>query len=366
MEQDLDRNDAATPYKLEQARKKGQVSKSADVVSAVVFTAAVVYFYARGWSVLTEQFRFDGALISRVASAGSNPAVLWHLVEGSVRQTFMMLLPLLATVLIAAILGNLMQTGPVFSGHPLIPDWQRINPATGFKRIMSMRTLFEGARACIKLVVLSLVVVAALKSLMPQFHQLTGLSPLAYARLLTDDVASLSLKLALALIVIAALDFAFSRREFDKKMRMSKRELKDEVKHREGDPRIRARLRELRREMLKRSLSMRKTGSADVLITNPTHLAVALRYQHGKMDAPQLVAKGAGGMAAAMRAIAAKNRIPVVQNRTLARAIYFNMELEQHVPPKLYADVARVMVWILAMKQRRQAGSTHTRTGATA
>ena len=134
---------------------------------------------------------------------------------------------------------------------------------------------------------------------------------------------------------------------------MSKRELKDEVKHREGDPRIRSRLRELRREMLKRSMALSKTGSADVLITNPTHFAVALRYRHGEMAAPQLLSKGAGGMAAAMRRIAAAKRIPVVQNRTVARAIYFGMDIDQDVPPALYADVARIMVWILAMRRAR-------------
>jgi len=356
MAQDLDRNDAATPYKLEQARQKGQVSKSADVVSALVFAAAVVYFYARGWDVISAQFRFDGTMFQRAASAGTRPEVLWQLVQHGVRATFVLLIPILATIMLAAVLGNVLQTGPVFTGHPLIPDWQRINPAAGFKRVMSMRTLFDAFRACVKLVVLLLVVFAALKSLLPQFHQLAGRPPLAYTRLLVEDVASLCLKLALALAVIAALDLAFSRREFAKKMRMSKRELKDEVKHREGDPRIRARLRELRREMLKRSLSLRKTGAADVLITNPTHLAVALRYRHGEMEAPLLLAKGAGGMAAAMRQIAARKQIPVVQNRTLARAIYHGMEIEQQVPHHLYADLARLMVWILAMRQKREAG----------
>lgn len=355
MEQDLDRNDAATPYKLEQARKKGQVSKSTDVVSAVVFTVAVVYFYARGWDMVTRQFSFDGALFQRLAAAGTQEALLWQLLEQCMRGALVLLVPLLALIMIAAILANVLQTGPVFTGHPLIPDWQRINPAEGFKRVLSIRTLFEAARACVKLAVLSLVVYAALKSLLPQFGQLSGRPPLSYTRLLIDDVASLCLKLAAALVLIALVDYGFTRRQFARKMRMSKRELKDEVKHREGDPRIRARLRELRREMLKRSLSLRKAGSADVLITNPTHLAVALRYRHGEMDAPLLVAKGAGGMAAAMRHIAARKRIPVVQNRTLARAIYFGMELEQQVPPQLYTEVARLMIWILAMRRKTEA-----------
>lgn len=353
MEQELDRNDAATPYKLQQARRKGQVARSADVVSAVVFGVAVVYFYARGWPFVLSQFQFDKHVF-QLAAAIHQPSQLWGLVEQSARAGLMLLIPFFATVMIAAILANVLQTGPVLSLHPLQPDWNRLNPATGIKRVMSMRTLFDAGRAFIKLMVLVLVVYAALKAVLPQFQQLSGRPPLSFMKLLVDDVAALCLKLALAMGVIALIDLGFSRREFAKNMRMSKRELKDEVKHREGDPRIRARLRELRREMLKRSRSLTRTGTADVLITNPTHFAVALRYRHGDMVAPQLLAKGAGGMAAAMRQIAAAKRIPVVQNKTLARAIYFHMEIDQQVPPSLYSDVARIIVWVLALRRARE------------
>lgn len=357
MEQELDRNDAATPHKLEQARRKGQVARSADVVSAIVFGVAVVYFYALGWDFVLAQFRFDAELFKR-AGALHQPGQLWELVSHAGGAAMMLLLPVFATIMVAAILGNVLQTGPVLSLHPIQPDWQRLNPASGLKRVLSVRTLFDAGRAVVKLVVLALVVHAALTALLPQFHQIAGRPPLAFMRLLLDDVASLCLKLALALAVIALIDLGFSRREFAKNMRMSKRELKDEVKHREGDPRIRSRLRELRREMLKRSRALTRTGGADVLITNPTHFAVALRYRHGEMAAPLLLAKGAGGMAAAMRQIAAAKRIPVVQNRTLARAIYFGMDIDQHVPQTLYADVARIIVWVLAMRRARETAKT--------
>jgi flagellar biosynthesis protein FlhB len=154
------------------------------------------------------------------------------------------------------------------------------------------------------------------------------------------------------LCMIAAVDFTYSRREFNRKMRMSHRELKDEHKNREGDPRIRARLRELRREALRRSMAVRKTAGADVLLTNPTHVAVALRYIDSEMASPQMVAKGAGPMAAVMRQIAARHRIPVVQSPPLARALFHDLQVDQHVPPTHYADVARILVWVFAMRQR--------------
>ena len=137
-------------------------------------------------------------------------------------------------------------------------------------------------------------------------------------------------------------------------MRISHRELKDELKHREGDPRIRARLRELRRELLKRSMALRNTRNADVVITNPTHVAVALRYVHGEMASPQLLAKGAGAVATAIRRIAARHGIPVVQNPSLARKLFHELAVDQAVPPALYAPVARILVWVFAMRDARE------------
>ena len=205
MEQELDRNDAATPYKLEQARRKGQVARSADVVSAVVFAVAVVYFYAMGWDLLVAQFRFDGELLKRIGAARGHTELLWEFVEQSLRAALTLLIPVLATVM-AAILGNVLQTGPVLSAHPIQPDWNRLNPVNGFKRVFSIRTLFDAGRAMVKLVVLALVVYGALSALVPQFYQLAGRPPLAFARLLLDDIASLCLRLSLALGVIAAID----------------------------------------------------------------------------------------------------------------------------------------------------------------
>jgi flagellar biosynthetic protein FlhB len=225
----------------------------------------------------------------------------------------------MAAVVLAAIVGNMMQTGAILSMEPAKPDFDRLNPVNGFKKVFSMRALFDGARAIVKLALLSLVVWHALERLVPEFFLLAALPPAGMARMIVDAAASTGLKVGLILGLIAMADYAFVRREFHKKMRMSRRELKDENKNREGDPRIRARLRELRREALRRSMAVSRTKEADVLLTNPTHLAVALRYVHGEMQAPQLIAKGAGSLAAKMREIAARHRIPVVQNPPLAR-----------------------------------------------
>jgi len=313
---------------------------------------------------VSAQFHFDQALLIQAGRADPGGSILWPLVSHMVQATLSLCVPFFASLMLAAIVGNLMQTGPVFSFEPVKADFERLNPLNGLKKIFSLRTLFDGARACIKLVLLSLTAYSALKSLAPQFYSLAGLSPLGFIHTLLDDLAALGLKMALILGLIALVDWGFTQREFAKKMRMSPRDLKDENKHREGDPRIRARLRELRREMLKRSMALRKTRDADVVLTNPTHVAVALRYVHGQMDSPQLLAKGTGQLAAAMRKMAARHRIPVVQNPTLARTLFHQLEVGHHVPHSLYAEVARIIVWVFAMREQRQTQPNNPVAGA--
>lgn len=348
-EQDYDRSEAATPYKLQKARERGQVAKSADVVSAVVFTAAMVFLSWRGLEGWRGQLRISRALLGQAAHAG-DPAALWPLLVDALEATLLVAAPFLLTVVVAAVIGNLVQTGPLLSFHPLQPDWDRVNPAAGLKRLFTVRTLFVGLRSILKLALFTWVGYLAVRSLIPHFYMFSALPPLALVRLLLADATSLGLRIALVLALVAVIDLVFTRRQFANQMRMSRRDLKDELKHREGDPRIRARLRELRREMLKRVLALRKTRDADVLITNPTHVAVALRYVHGQMDAPQLVAKGSGALAAVMREIAARHRIPVVPSPTLARKLFHELPVDASVPPELFGQVARILVWVLAMR----------------
>ncbi|RYY92069.1 MAG: EscU/YscU/HrcU family type III secretion system export apparatus switch protein, partial [Comamonadaceae bacterium] len=291
----------------------------------------------------------------QAASAGGTPAALWPLVTAIIVQAGAALLPFLLVLPLAAVVASLAQTGPVLALESLKPDLNRINPATGLKRVFSLRTLFDGARACVKLAVLGLAAWLALRSLLPQFHAVAGQSPLNFLQLLIGDTADLGLKMALALGAVACVDVLFTRREFGQKMRMSRRELKDEFKNREGDPRIRGRLRDLRREMLKRSLALRNTRDADVVLTNPTHYAVALRYVHGGMDAPKVIAKGAGHLAAAMRAIATRHNIAIVQNAPLARRLFRETDIDQAIPVALHPQVAKIIVWVFALREQRRA-----------
>ncbi|ATQ74338.1 type III secretion protein [Massilia violaceinigra] len=354
-EQDADLSEQATPHKLDEARKKGSVAKSADFTATMMLCALVVTVYGSGWDALRQTLHLQQRMLTRAGRLD------WS-VDGIANWTGQMLIemltvlgPLFLTLAVVAVVANLFQTGPIFSFHPLIPDMTRINPTTGFKRVFSMRTLFEAAKSILKLLILGSVLYTLVKNAIPGLVGLTLMEPKGYARLLISLSGGLLVKMVMTLLVIALLDFMYTRWEFSKRMRMSKRDVKDESKNRDGDPRIRSRIRELRQEVLKRSKSMAKVASADVLITNPTHLAVALSYSHGSSGAPQVIAKGAGETARKMRELAGRHQIPIVQNKLLARALFREVDYDGYVPEKLYPQIAKIMVWVYSMREVKRA-----------
>lgn len=365
---ELDPSEAATPYKLRQARGRGQVPRSAELPSAVALLAGIVYFHAKGWESLGDMFRFDRMLLGQAgaASQGASAQWLWQVVEQGIEATFALLLPAMAAIVLAGILGNMVQTGAVFSLHPLRPDWQRVNPAAGLRRLFSVRTLFEAVRACLKLSVLAWLTFLALTALFAQFRQLADMTTPAYLQTMVGAAASLGMKLCLAIFIFALADIGYARHEFARKMRMSRREVREEFRRQEGDPRIRARMREIRRELLKRTRSLQRTSEADVVVINPTHVAVALRYKHGQSGAPVIVSKGAGVLAAAIRLIAARRRIPLVRHPSLARALHGKGAIDLPIPTELYADVARLMVWVLSLQGIGRAAAPDERPEPTA
>jgi flagellar biosynthesis protein FlhB len=260
---------------------------------------------------------------------------------------------MLGFIAAAAILVNFVQVGAIFSAKPVTPDWERINPAAGLKRLFSIRLVYEAFKGTVKLVVIAYVLWLAIQHLMPALFSLLHIDPRAHGGVVMGQLGPLLFKLLLVLAVIAAIDFAYTRWDFAKKMRMSKREITDEHKQREGDPRIRSRLRQLRLEMLKQSRAAKQVPGADVLLTNPTHLAIALSYKHGEMPAPKMLAKGAGEVAAKMREVARRHGIPIVENRPLARELYKRLDSDQYVPEDLYPQIAKILLWVYAMRDAR-------------
>lgn len=353
-DEEADRNEKATPYKLELARKKGSVAKSADFTATAVLVAMVGTLYASGWDDFKEIVRLQLGLIKKIGQIDWSPDAVAALTGTLLMNVLQLLAPLFMAMAIAAIVANLFQTGPVFSMTPLTPDFERISPAAGFKRIFAMRTIYESIKSVIKLALLGAITYFSLLDVISGLLGLPALSPQFYPGILLALSSALLVKLLFAMVVLAVIDRSYVRWEFAKRMRMSRRDIRDESKNREGDPRIRARIRELRQEMTKRSKAIQKLPEADVLITNPTHIAIGLCYQHGAMTAPQVVAKGAGELATKMRQIAAQHHIPIVQNKALARTLFREVDVDGFVPEKWYPQMARIMVWVQTMRVVRQ------------
>jgi flagellar biosynthetic protein FlhB len=354
-EQEQDRSEKATPFKLQEARKRGTVAKSPDAVAVAVLAAAAVFVYAMGWTTVRRELALDMHVL---ASAGRLPFdidSIFAWLSSLLLQALLLLLPLFLAVAIVAIVANMAQTGGVFSAKPLAPDFERLSPAAGFKRVFSFRTLYDALRSLFKLGAVGTVLGLSLWHLVPWLLALLQFDPVGYAHPVLERLGGVVFRLVLAMLAIALVDLVYTRWEFARRMRMSRRELRDEVKQREGDPRIRARLRQLRAEMLKSSRALRKLPSADVVVTNPTHLAVAISYRHGEMPAPLVVAKGAGELAGRMREIARRHGIPVVENRALARELFFKVDYDAAVPESVYPQVAKILVWVYAMRKARAA-----------
>jgi flagellar biosynthesis protein FlhB len=351
-EQDHDRTEPATPYKREEARRRGQVAKSLDTNSFIVLGAALASFVIWGPAFIQAGARNFRSLLASAQAQAVTPHYLQLWMADTLGATLTSLAPLLVAVLLGAVLANLAQTGPIFSFHPLRPDPQRLNPAQGFKRIYSVRAVFETIKSVLKLLLFAAVAYTAIVGLVPRLIALTGADPKAYPLEVLNYGESVAFRLLLALLLVALLDLAYARWDYNRRMRMSRREQKEELKRREGDPHVRARRRDLLREAAKRSRSLRRLPEADVLITNPTHLAVALKYERGRSAAPRCLGKGAGETAQHMRHIALRHGVRIIEERLLAQALFAEVEIGALIPASLYEPVARIYAELAAAERR--------------
>lgn len=352
MEQgDQDRTEQATPFRREESRKRGEVQRSGDVNTFAVVFAAVVLLLAWGstaWQKITTVSR----QLFEASSATEDAAALLILCG---RELLALVLPLGLAAIVLVILVSLLQTGPVFTFRPLAPRFDRINPVGGLRRFFSVRLLFELIKNLLKLAILTSVVYFFVVACWPSLLTLGGQSPRGELAYLADRSGALLSRLAGSLLLIGLLDWAYTRWQYGRQLMMSRRDMKEEVKHREGDPHIRARIRELQRENLKQSRALGRLPEADVLITNPDHVGVALRYVRSEMSAPYVIAKGTGLWLDRMKDLARCHCVPIRQQPPLARQLFRHGALDRPIPADTYLEVARLYA-DLAAERRGLAG----------
>lgn len=337
---ELDKSQEPTQFKLQQARNKGLVARGMDLGFLVSLAVLLLYMRFTGQALLEgvganmRRAWISGALIEDGAGA---LAILPGLTGAIAPWLTLFFGILFLTVLVF----ELVQTGAVFSTKPLKPDFSKLNPAQGLKRLFSMRMLIETGKNLLKF---TAYVAAAFFVIRGALRN--DIAAITDGRSLANVMAVLSGRLLLSFIfvamIFAAIDQLLSRRMFSKNMRMSRREVKREVRDREGDPRLKQKRKQLHASFLKTSQSLRNLPGADVLVTNPQHLAVALRYDNKSMPAPLIVSMGANDVAQRLKRLAVSYGIPIVENRALARALYRSAALDQFVPEGCFAPVAGI------------------------
>lgn len=348
---DQDKTEEPTPFRLDEARKRGEVAKSIEVSGVVVMIifAAIAGLTGAGVALALANATRRMIAISGDVKSLDGAFVGW--MSNTYAPVWQALTPLVLGLLVAAVLGHLLQTGPMLTTHPLKPDFKRMNPMQTLKRVFSMRTLWELGKLTVKFALLGAICWLMITRASALAESVAMSLPQRAGSLLLGAFVKASVYTLLALALVAAVDMLFTRREFMKKMRMSRRELKDEVKRRDGDPAVKSKQKQQLRELLKKTRALSKVPSADVIITNPTHVAVALRYRPGETLAPVILAKGAGVLSARIRAIATRHRVPIVRSPKLARLLYRECEIDGMVPADQYTALAPIYREIWASKR---------------
>lgn len=349
-----DKTEKATPKKLDDARKEGRVARSSDLINgfmlllmffvlklfggimANLFLNSFVKYYNKASDISMEVFDVKQAVNL------SNEIVIDIVIAS---------LPVLIGSFVVALVGNIVQVGWKVTGKPLKPKLDRLNPIGGFKRMFSQEKVVELIKSILKVLAIALVAYNEVKDRWKFILNLYDFEFMQAILNIFDIVLDVGIKISLIFVVIGLADFGYQKWKHLHDLRMSKQEVKDEMKQSEGDPQIKGQIRQKMREGARRRM-MQDLPKADVVITNPTHFAVAVKYDKETAEAPYVLAKGADYVAANIKEIAKQNNIEIVENKPLARMLYYNVEIGDQIPPELYQMVAEVLAYVYSVKNK--------------
>ncbi len=348
-EQFGDKTHDATPHRRQKAREEGQVAQSQDLASAIVLLGAVVGLMWLGESAAAGTLEFFSHHF------GDTPELKMD-VDGFVAESRLIfqflaktLLPFLGLMFVVAAAAHVLQIGLILAPQKLLPDASRISPLKGLQRLFSVTNGVKLALGLAKVGVVATVAAVSVWSRIDILMQLPELALRAQCAATVDFMLSTALHVAAALLILAILDYAYQKWKFEQDLKMTTQEVRDEYKNLQGDPQVIARRKQVQRQLAQSRLKS-TVPEADVVITNPTELAIALRYDSETMEAPLVIAKGAGVIAAQIRRLALENGIPILERKPLARALYAQVEVNQQIPADHYAAVAEVLKYVYELK----------------
>lgn len=346
-----DKTEKATPKRKREAREKGQIFKSVEVNTALTMLVMFGVLSIFGQTIVENIKKLLRYFFTMDAPDHFTVAAVSKLFIDAVWMFFGIIAPILIAAFLAAVVSNVIQSGFVFTTKALAPKFDRINPLSGFKRIFSTRTLLDLVKAIIKIAILGFVAYNEFEGHMEDFKGLMGQDVVTAVAESVDIIISVAFNLAIAFAIFAPFDYIYQRWKYNKDLMMTKQEVKDEYKLTEGNPQIKGRIAQKQRQM-SRMRMVQAVTDADVVITNPTHYAVALEYKEGKNTAPIVVAKGKDYLAQKIKEKAKEENVEIVENKPLAQALYFFCEVGDEVPEDMYKAVAEVLAYVYRMKKK--------------
>lgn len=345
-----DKTEEPTYKKLQDARKKGLVAKSIDLTSSVVLLGIAVIlilfgsqYYTNGRLFIIDSFKY-------VNKSDLTSGNVFNILIYMIKNGLIAALPVILTVMLLEIIGNILQTGFLYTTEGLKPDLKKFNLIEGIKRFYSKRAFVELFKSLGKISVLSYISFRFVKDNLNEILKTSDLNPRGLYRFVKNIMDSQLIRLVIIMFIIGISDYIFQKRQYKKDLRMTKQEIREELKQSEGDPQIKSRIRQKQREMAMKRM-MHEVPKATVVVTNPTHFAVALKYESGVDRAPRVVAKGMDLIALKIKEIAKGNDVPVVENKSLARTLYARVNIDEEVPVELYQAVAEIIAYVYSLKR---------------
>ncbi|WP_076416945.1 flagellar biosynthesis protein FlhB [Colwellia sp. UCD-KL20] len=351
-----EKTEEPTAKKLSEARKKGQIARSKDLGTMFVLVGSAVAIMMVGSSLVESLSHIMTRFFSLSRKESLDIHALFNVAQGTISDIIAPLLWIFFIIMLAAFIGNTMLGGISFSAEAMAPKLSKMSPIAGFKRMFGIKALVELIKSLLKFFVVFIVAFLLLTSL---FDQILGLSleaiPINFEHA-TDMLLWMFLALALSIGIIAAIDAPYQTWEHNRQLKMTKQEIKDEFKNSEGSPEIKGRIRRVQYEMSQRRM-MQDVPDSDVVITNPTHYSIALKYDPTSGNAPQLVAKGIDEMAIHIRTIAKEHEVEILQSPALARSLYYTAEVNEDIPEELFAAVAQVLAFVYQLNEYKKGKS---------
>ncbi len=348
-----EKTEQATPKRRDEAREKGQVARSAELSSVAILMAGLLALSTLGTHMYDRLSRFAVSIFTEGYTIELDQLTLQAYLYDWIERFVYIVAPMILILVLAALAINYAQVGVLFTTKSLEPKWNRISPLSGLKKMFSSRGLVELAKGLFKIGTAAYITYLTIENETIQMLHFIDMDISQIFSISGSIVLTLGFRIVLVLLFMAILDYAFQRWDYEKNLRMTKQEVKEEFKQQEGDPQLRGRIRSIQREMSRKRM-MGDVETADVIVTNPTHIAIALRYDPTLQDAPMVIAKGQRLLAERIKELAREANVPMVENKPLARALYKTAQVGEQIPEELFKAVAEVLAFVFHLKRGKK------------